>query len=116
MDEDEDFDFDGIDEAPFDSDDGEEQSPAQDFEDPPTAVAAAAACAHIRYGDIDYRSDDLANHSPEKKPRSGDSRKSGGGRKFGSKSTRQVHFGPTDEFVVFKLTKALARAPAPPQL
>jgi len=83
MDEDEDFDFDSIDEAPFDSDDGEEQSPAQDFEDPPTAVAAAAAaCAHIRYGDIDYRSDDLANHSPAKKPRSGDSRKSGGGRKF----------------------------------
>ena len=69
MDEDEDFDFDGIDEAPFDSDDGEEQSPAQDFEDPPhTSKTPYTRLWKVRFfGDKDdvfeeYNAEELAKH------------------------------------------------------
>ena len=85
-------------ETSFDSEDDFEGDQDSAPEEPPTE--AAAACADgPRYDHSGYHSDELANHSPGKKPRSGDSQKSGGGRKTGSKSTRQVYFGPIDHFV-----------------
>ena len=88
MDDDYDFEYDGLGDMAFEEEEVRTPEPAP--EEPPTDEAATeAACA---YGS-DYESDDLMRRSPAKKPKTS-SRQPGGGRKKGSTSTRQVHVGP----------------------
>ena len=92
MDEDDDFDYNDLDGVVFDEE--VPSTPEQGLEEPQTgAVVVAAATAACAYGS-DYESDDLATHSPAKKPKT-EMGQSGGGRKKGSTSTRHGRIGGT---------------------
>jgi hypothetical protein len=112
MDEGDDFDYNGLDGVVFDEEVA--GSPGQGLEERQTGevveAAATAACAY----DSNYESDDLATRSPAKKPKT-DTGRSGGGRKKGLTSTRQVHTPPlTCQSLTLRLPLSPPPQPAPP--
>ena len=99
MDEGDDFDYNDLGGVVFDEE--VPSSPEQGLEEPQTgAVVVAAATVACAYGS-DYESDDLATRSPVKKPKT-DTGRSGGGRKKGSTSTRQVHTPLTSHILTLR--------------
>ena len=94
MDEGDDFDYNGLGGVVFDEEvtGSAEQGPKE-----LQTGEVPAACA---YGS-DYESDDLATRSPVKKPKT-ETGRSGGGRKKGSTSTRQVHTPLTSHILTLR--------------